>query len=201
MACLNWCMLEILHMVRAQQRGLGADHVTEKNQFCSWDARFWRVCRKEGRRYPDVPWWLSALALGAVAFWAARISLGRVFSSSFTMVVVSFLLQGCGKAKWDVLTHPTEGTQGWEKVEAMAGVLVQLNYAHTEAPRPSPGLWRALGHGEHPSRHLNEVSQAEWWVLFWQSIWGELMGMEEGWRRWQAQGMGPAEEKGQLKNQ
>ena len=118
--------------------------------------------RQEVPRRAMVLWCLSALALGAVALWAARMSLGMVFSSSFTMVVVSFPLQGCGKAKWDVLTLPKGGTQGSEKPEGMAGVLVQLNCACAGAPRPPPGLWRALAHGEYPRRHPKEVSQAQW---------------------------------------
>lgn len=105
------------------------------------------------------PWCLTALALGTVAFWGARISLGRGFSPSLAMVVVSFLPQGCGKAKWDVLTLPKRDVQRSEKPQGMSGVLAQLNCVHAGAPRPPPGLQRALGHGEYPRRHLNEVSQ------------------------------------------
>lgn len=46
----------------------------------------------------------------------------------------------------------------------MGRVLEQLNCAHGGAPRPPAGLWRALGHGEHPRRHPR---------MCWDDIWGQ----------------------------
>lgn len=116
------------------------------------------------------------------------------------MVVVTFLPQGCGKAKWDVLTLPKRGAEGSEKPARTTRVLVR-DCVHAGAPRPPPWLQRALGHGEYPRRHLNEFSQAQQWVLHWDSIWDEPVEMEEGWMRWQAQRLGAAEGKGRFKNQ
>lgn len=63
------------------------------------------------------------------------------------------------QTKWDVLTRSKGDAQGSGKAAGMERVLEQLNCAHGEAPRPPAGLWRALGHGEHPR-------------MCWGDIWG-----------------------------
>lgn len=131
---------------------------------------FWKIWRKEGRGCSGVWWEFPALGLGAEPFWAARISLGRVFpsrftrislgrvfSSSFTLVLVSFPLAGMRENQVRCPLSPQERCSEMEKG------LEQLNCGHGGAPRKPPGLWRALGHGEQPRRHPR---------MCWDNIWG-----------------------------
>lgn len=168
--------LETLHMVKGQQESLRADEITETSQFCSWDVCLWRVYRKGGTScHGDYLLWLWGLWLSGLP--------GFPWEVFFPPPSPCWwYLPPCRDVgRQNGMFSPTlrEVTQGSEKPEGIAGLLVQLNCAHAGTPRPPSGLWRALGHGEYPRRHLNEVSKSSG-----ESCAGTAFGVSTwGWRK------------------
>lgn len=156
-------------MVRGQQRGLGTDHSTEKNHFCAW----W--CAPGGSEGTEAGgallgnsllwvWGLRLSELPGFPWEGSFFSSKNFFSCSFATAGVNFPLAGMSQTKWDVLSRSKRDAQGSGKATGMGKVLESLNCAHGGDPRAPAGLWRALGHGEHPRRHPR---------MCWGDIWGQ----------------------------